>query len=97
MDARLSPISPECFKATLLPRIESRSSWNGRLPRTRHEQVCSAMLSMLRPGMPWGDLPPGDGKWPPRAAPAQAADVDRRAGGFYDLQRPPAWWWPNRG
>jgi transposase len=65
MDTRLYPISPEFFQATLLPLIEGGYLWKGRPPSISHYQVFCAILSVLRTGVPWRDLPTCYGTWPP--------------------------------
>jgi transposase len=65
MAPRLYPISLDFFNATILPLIEGSYIGKGRPPRISHSQVFCAILSVLRTGVPWRDLPVCYGQWHP--------------------------------
>lgn len=63
MDKRLFPVTPEFFKSTIQPWVESGYSKAGRPPTISDYHVFCAMLYVLRTGIPWRDLPTCYGSW----------------------------------
>jgi transposase len=63
MDIRLYPVTPEFFKITIKPLIDSYYSKSGRPAKISDYQVFCAMLYVLRTGISWRDLPPCFGHW----------------------------------
>ena len=63
MDRRLYPIEENLFKSVIQPVIEGGYIWKGRPPKISHYQVFSAILYVLRTGIPWRDLPKCFGSW----------------------------------
>ncbi len=63
MDKRLYPIERNLFDSLIQPIIEKSYIWKGRPPKINHYQVFSAILYVLRTGIPWRDLPKCFGNW----------------------------------
>ena len=63
MDTRLFPVTPDFFRSTINPLIASGYSKAGRPPTISNYRVFCAMLSVLRTGIPWRDLPTCYGPW----------------------------------
>lgn len=63
MDTRLFPVTPEFFRDAINPWIAGCSSKAGRPPTLSHYRVLCAMMSVLRTGIPWRDLPTWYGPW----------------------------------
>lgn len=63
MDTRLFPVTPEFFKETIKPLIDSFYSKAGRPPKISDYHVFCAMMYVLRTGIPWRDLPKCYGPW----------------------------------
>jgi transposase len=63
MCKRLYPISKSFFDKKINPLIISHYSRAGRPQKISNYQVFSAILYVLRTGIPWRDLPKGYGNW----------------------------------
>jgi transposase len=63
MDKRLYPFSTIFFNKSINPLITSCYSSAGRPQKISNYQVFSAILYVLRTGIPWRDLPPCYGNW----------------------------------
>jgi len=63
MDKRLYPIERNLCDALIQPIIEKSYIWKGRPPKISNYQVFSAILYVLRTGIPWRDLPKCFGNW----------------------------------
>jgi transposase len=63
MDKRIYPISRDFFDKSINPLIVSCYSAAGRPKKISNYQVFSAILYVLRTGIPWRDLPSNYGNW----------------------------------
>ena len=63
MSDRFYFVSKKFFKEEIQPLIEDDYIWKGRPPKVSHYQVFSAILYVLRTGIPWRDLPEKFGSW----------------------------------